>query len=130
MSEDASQLPTANQGVQCSAVYRQQFAGTHGEFVESRPDDSVSNIERRRAVVAGEASIVLREQDIVALNTDTARIIQRLCEGIRADQVEAATESASSFDTEGVVIAGSLIMDVLDPSHIRERGPETHRGAR
>ena len=54
----------------------QPFPGADGQFIKRRADDAISDIERGRAVFAGNTSAVLRIQLIVALVADSAGIVQ------------------------------------------------------
>ena len=57
-------------------LHRQQLAGSDGQFVKCRANDSILDIECGTAVFAGDALAVLRIQVVVPLVTDSAGIVE------------------------------------------------------
>src|ERR1700730_5224273 len=80
------------------------------------------DVEGRIAALARiETEAILREQLIIALNTNTARGIDRLRVGVGTDQTEAPSVTSRHLDARGVVVSDTAIVHQLDDGEIRER---------
>ena len=82
VDKDAAHLPPANQCIQGFVSNRQQPAGSDRQFVECRAEDPIPHVERGRAVIAGEALVVLGEQIVISLTANAAGIVEGFGPGV------------------------------------------------